>query len=276
MYLPDFEIARPKTLAEALSLLSEHGSDGTFYMGGTELILVMKLGLAAPKVLIDGKGIPELRATAVRPDGIALGAGLTHTELCAHEGLKARLPSLCALERQVANVRVRNAGTLGGNLCFAEPHSDPATYLLALDAQVVLVSERGQRRVPLDDFLIGEFQTALLDGEIMTSVEVPLPTSGNPRVGWRRVAFSERPSLSVVVSLVDDACRVVVGCVGGRPVTVPAAGAVLAERGAAGVDDAARAVEESVADLDRTSSSDYHAHLAGVFLRSALDRAMAA
>jgi carbon-monoxide dehydrogenase medium subunit len=266
MHLPPFTLHRPTRLGDALDLLVRYGDDAAFYMGGTELLLLMKLGFAEPAHLVDGKALPELTGLSVRPDRISVGAGVTHRRLERHGDVARALPALAAMERRVANVRVRNAGTLGGNLCFAEPHSDPLTLLTALTATVELAGPDGTRGMLLSEFSQGAFMTALAPGEVMTRVNVPLPRPG-VRVGYQRLAFKERPTAAVAVVLDPSACRVVVGALGPVPLRVPAAEGPLAD---GDVEAAVTAVSEAVAARDEAEGADFRAHLAGVLVRRAV------
>jgi carbon-monoxide dehydrogenase medium subunit len=272
VHLPPFELHRPERLDEALELLERHGEDAAFYMGGTELLLVMKLGFAQPGHLVDGKALPELTQLRVAAAGITIGAGVTHRRIERHGDVARVLPTLVSMERRVANVRVRNAGTLGGNLCFAEPHSDPMTLLVALDATVQLARRSGIRTLPLAEFARGAFATALEPGEVMTEIHIPLPSPG-ARVGYQRLAFTERPTAAAAVVLDGAATRVVVGALGPVPLRVPAAESALAD---GDVDAAVSAVGDAVTARDTERGSDYRAHLAGVLVRRAVAGAVAA
>jgi carbon-monoxide dehydrogenase medium subunit len=266
VHLPPFALHRPARLEEAVDLLERYGEDAAFYMGGTELLLLMKLGFAEPGHLVDGKALPELSQLRVSRDRITIGAGVTHRRLERHGDIARVLPALASMERRVANVRVRNAGTLGGNLCFAEPHSDPLTLLVALDATVRLAQRRGTRSMPLSEFCQGAFSTALEPGEVMTEIEVPLPVPGS-RVGYQRLAFKERPTAAVAVVLGGATSRVVVGALGPTPLRVPAAESALAD---GDIDTAVSAVSDAVAARDAEPGADYRAHLAGVLVRRAV------
>ena len=125
-------------------MLAELGEDAAVYAGGTELLLLMKLGLLRPKHLVDVKRIAGFTEIA-DGDRLTIGAAVTHRAIEQSALVRARCPLVGAVARHVANVRVRNVGTLGGNLSFADPHSDPATLLLTLDASVELRSPRGRR-----------------------------------------------------------------------------------------------------------------------------------
>src|SRR5439155_1815441 len=122
----------------------------------------------------DIKPIGELGGIRAENGGIVVGSTVTHREIERSPLVLELLPSLAAMERRVANIRVRNVGTLGGNLCFSDPHSDPATFLLALDAEV----EYDAERKPLSEFLIGPYETALEQGQLLRSVRIPIPPDG--------------------------------------------------------------------------------------------------
>lgn len=266
--LPRFAVERPASLADALDLLRRFGDEAAFYMGGTELLLLMKLGMADASVLVDGKRLPELRRLAVVDGTLHIGAGETHRDIERSSVVRAAVPSLAALSRRVANLRVRNAGTLGGNLCFAEPHSDPATLLIALGAQVRLASPDGERTLPVEDFISGALTTALADGEVMTEILVPVPREGTA-VAYERLAFRERPVVNVAVTHDGHSPRLVVGAVGSHPRRVREAETLLAAdpSDADAVADAAGAAVDPVADSE--GSDDYKRHLVRVTTKRA-------
>src|SRR5260370_19666876 len=141
MRLPPFSVHRPRSVREASRLLADLGDDAAAYCGGTELLLAMKLGLASYEHLVDLKRVLGLRGIAAGPDGaLRIGAATTHHEIETSAALRARYPELAAMISRVANVPERSVGTLGGNRCFADPHSDPAPFLMP-----VAPTPRGQR-----------------------------------------------------------------------------------------------------------------------------------
>lgn len=270
MLLPPFRLHRPGSLAEALDLLRAE-EDSAVYMGGTELLLLMKLGMARPEHLVDCKRVAGLDRLAVDDERIEIGAAVTHRRLERDPAVAAALPVLAEMTRQVANVRVRNAGTVVGNICFAEPHSDPATLLLALDGQVEVAGSDGTRVVPLDEFIDGPLQTILQEGELVTRLLVPRPAAGT-RVTYRRFAVKERPTANVaVVAGPPGATRVVVGAAGPRPVRVPDAEAML-EAGEPDGRAATLATAAAAAGAydDGDGSADYKEQLVRVLLDRAL------
>lgn len=281
--IPPFELHRPSRLDEALDLLGEL-DEAACYAGGTELLQVMKMGFAHARHLIDLKRIPELGGIEELSDGaLRIGATITHREIETSSTIGSRLPVLAELEHRVANVRIRNVGTIGGNLCFAEPHSDPAALLLACRAGVVLAGPGGRRRLDLDDFVLDAFTTARDEREIMVEVIVPpLPADG--RIAYRRLALGERPTVSVACRLrITDAGRiadpaVVVGSVGPRPLVCDASrqleGLDAAEAGRASAEIAAACAGE-VELLDELELSPrYLRHLVAVTAQQAMADAL--
>jgi carbon-monoxide dehydrogenase medium subunit len=174
------------------------------------------------------------------------------------------------MARGVANIRVRNVGTLGGNLCFSDPHSDPATFLLALDAEVD--SDAG--RMPLAEFLIGPYETALEHGQLLRSIRIPVPRPGTG-IAHRKLSFHERPAATVACAVrvaegtVVEA-RIAVGSVGARPVRAGAAEARLAGAptgdSVALAEAAALAASASEAVEDANGSAEYKAELVRVLV----------
>jgi len=142
--LRPFELHRPSTIAEASELLAAR-PDAALYAGGTELLLLMKSGLMRPADVIDVKRIADLGGLVDDASGLAIGATVTHRALERSAAVRARWPLVAGVAAHVANVRVRNVGTVGGNLAFADPHSDLATLFLVFDATVGLASAAGAR-----------------------------------------------------------------------------------------------------------------------------------
>lgn len=224
--LPPFELHRPARLAEACRLLADLGPEAQVYGGGTELLLVMRAGLATPRHLVDVKRLPGLTSMWRGDATLHIGGAVTHARVATAPELAEIAPALVEAARRLGNVRVRTTGTLGGNLCFGEPHGDPGTVLLAHGARVGLQSLRGARTLPLDEFMVGMLETARKADEILTHVELPLrPFAGSAYV---RFASAERPTAGVAV-LVDAEngrvtdVRIAVGCIAPRPLRLPAA-----------------------------------------------------
>jgi aerobic carbon-monoxide dehydrogenase medium subunit len=276
--LSDFELHRPTTVEDAAGLRAELGEGAALYAGGTELLLAMKMGVLDYAHLIDLKRIASLGGIELRDGELRIGAGVTHRELETDPLVAERLPALAALERNVANVRVRSAGTLAGNLAFAEPHADPPALLTALDARVELVAAGGGRReLPVEELIVGAYETSLAGDEVIAAVLVPLPGE-DVAATYLKFQVLERPAVGVAAvarvagGVFAGAPTVVVGAVDERPVRVDAArldGAAWEDTGAfAEVADAAREAVEPVDDL--SGSAEYKRHLTGVLVQRAL------
>ena len=227
MKLPPFTLHRPGSVGQASRLLADLGDEGAAYCGGTELLLAMKLGLASYEHLVDLKrvGRPARHRAVRRSAAIRIGAATTHREIETSAVLRARYPEMCAMISQVANVRVRSVGTLGGNLCFADPHSDPASFLLAAGATLVCQRGDATRRIPAAEFLTGLYQTALAPGELLTAVELPARPD-RAALSHLRMKLTERPAVTVTAMLTLAAAaaprrrreaRLIVGSVGSVP-----------------------------------------------------------
>lgn len=282
--LRPFALHRPASAEEACDLLSRLGEDAVPYAGGTELLLLMKEGLLRPRHLVDVKRIPGLDAIVDGGADVTIGAVVTHRAVERSAAVRARCPVLAAVARHVANIRVRNVGTVGGNLAFADPHSDLATLFLALDARVQLVSPRGRRELSLDDFVRGPWETARAADELLTSVTLT-PWPERTAAAYVKFGVHERPTLGVAVALrlepaangaasVAEA-RLAIGCVDPRPARVPAAEARLRGCPVADLEDSvaevgARAAASVDPADDLYGSADYKREMVAVFTRRAL------
>ena len=280
-----FELHRVDSIEEASAAILELGDDAVLYAGGTELLLLLKLGFASYGHLVDIKPIAELATLEVVDGTLRIGAGVRHRQIERSPLVAAGWPALAAMECWVANIRVRNVGTLGGNLAFADPHSDPATFLLASDACVVLGLGPDRRTVPMADFIEGPYATALQPAELLVCIDVP-PVPAGAALSHLRFAFHERPAVTVSTlarvaggELVE--ARIAIGSVGVRPIRVPAAEALLRGLRADDLDPAALAAAGEAAaiavapEADANGSADYKAHLVTVLVGRALREAIA-
>jgi carbon-monoxide dehydrogenase medium subunit len=283
--LPEFDLHRPTGIAEATELLGTHGDDAVVYVGGTELFLLFKLGFADYPHVIDLKGIAELRGIERRGDDLWIGAAETHRSIERSPLVREGWPSLAAMERGVGNLRVRTMGSIGGNLCFGDPHSDPATYLLAAGAR--LEARKGdveRREIPLGSFTTGPFENALADGELLTGVLVPAPAPG-AKIVHRKFVLTERPAITVAAHVRTDGSRLTdvrlaVGSAGNRPSRVAGAESLLDRLGVDQLEGALGEVGDLAADAadpveDANGSVEYKRHLVGVLAGRILREAVA-
>ena len=199
--LPEFDLLMPQTLPEALDVLAERAAEVTPLAGGTGLLVDMRGGLRRPGVLMDVSRLDELRGIRQEDGHVVVGGAVTIAELL-EEPLIARQAAILRQGVQVfANPLVRNRATLGGNLAYASPAADTAPPLLVLGAEVELVSERGSRRVPVEDFITGVRETTCCRDELLAAVRWPMPS---PRAAsaFRKLALRKADAISVVSAAV--------------------------------------------------------------------------
>ena len=280
-----FRLEEPESVQAAAQLLARYGESARIYAGGTELLLVMKEGLVHYERFVNVKKIPNL--DQVRQDNgvISIGALSTHRQLSLSPAAQRHLPAFAAMEANVANIRVREVGTIGGNLCFAEPHADPGTLLLVLAARLVAAKETGSREIPIDNFFVDAYETRLEPDEILTEIRVPL-LPARSGVVYLKFGYLERPSVGVALflSLNENAnsiaeARIAVGCVGPIPKRIQEAESLLKGKS---VDEASRSIADAGAAAARASqaisdlhgSQDYKEHIVGVLLKRAFQQAV--
>lgn len=276
-----FRLEEPETVAEASELLGRFGENAKVYAGGTELLLAMKEGLVQYERLINVKSLKGLNEVRAEDGVIRIGALCTHHELETSALLREKLPALHALEQNVANVRVRQAGTLGGNLCFAEPHADPGTLLMALDARLVAETSSGEREIAAEEFFVDAYETSLQADELLTEIRIPAGAE-HFRSAYLKFGYLERPSVGVAVAFNLNGglseVKIAVGCAGPAPRRVAEAEAMLngksreeAERSLAQAGAIAGRESQAISDLH--GSQDYKEHIVGVLLKRAFQRA---
>jgi carbon-monoxide dehydrogenase medium subunit len=284
MPLRRFTIHQPKSTAEASQMLAQFGEQGRLYAGGTELLLAMKHDLLRYEHLIDVKTIPGLDTIEATNSSVLVGSAVTHRAIERSTLVKETLPVLAEMETNVANVRVRATGTLGGNLCFAEPHSDPATLLIALEAKAGIQGKNGARAITIDKLIAGAYETSLAADELLTGVEIPVLTKSQ-RAAYVKFQTHERPTLGLALVLdLDDAgqniktARAVVGSVSGVPTRSDETDSLLVgsrSQVEEQLTDAAQALAEAAAPVeDLQGSGEYKRHLLGVFLKRAFIKAL--
>lgn len=236
--MKNFDYLEPKTVAEACALLRQYGPEARLFAGGAQLTILMKQGLYQPKTLVNIKKIPELREITSDPKaGLTVGALVTHRELETSKLVKDTFPILCEAEREVANIRVRNVGTIGGNLASGEALTDLSQIFIALDGKVKIAGPAGTRDLLIEELFVDYYQTSLAEDEILTHASVPpLP----PRSGIAYIRFSsssavDKPSVGVAARVTLEgktehaqSVRIVLGCVGPTPVRAREAEALLA------------------------------------------------
>lgn len=281
----DFDYLEPATVAEASQLLADFGDDARAFAGGTALLLAMRQRMLVPTHLISLAGIDRLRGITVDEAGwLKIGAMTRHAEIATSPLVNQRLPMLARMAGELANPQIRNQGTLGGNLCYGDPSTDPPTCLIALGAEVVIGGIEGERRLPVEEFLVDYFVTALEPGELV--VEVLIPPRPEGEVGChrrhRRTAAEHRPLVNFAFTATVDGqlcrdVRIVIGAcvpVAGR---VARAEALLASAPVdlALIDAVATAVSEDIDALaDARCDPDYRREIARLITRRTLASAL--
>jgi carbon-monoxide dehydrogenase medium subunit len=235
--MKNFDYLEPQTVAEACALLKQHGSDAKVFAGGAHLTILMKQGLLEPASLINIKKIAELKGIRFDvSEGLTIGALVTHRELETSALVKDNFPVLCAAEGEVANIRVRNMGTVGGNLASGEPLTDLAQIFIALDGRVKIAGPNGQRTIAIEELFLDFYTTRLAEDEILTQVVLPPlpPRSGIDYIRFSSSSVVDKPCAGVAVRLTlnSDAtiqtARIVLGCVGATPARARKAEALMA------------------------------------------------
>jgi carbon-monoxide dehydrogenase medium subunit len=265
MLLREVEYARPASVQEAVRLLSGH--DGARPLaGGQTLINVMKARAASPDMLIDLNGLDELKGIDLASDGtVSIGAMATCTELMGSAEARARpiLGEVCA---QIADVQVRNRGTVGGNICSNDPTNHLPPLMVSLGATMHITGADGERTVPAEEFFLGVYMTAAGPGELLTKVTVP----PGKRDGFASVAIGKDGTCIVsAAASVNGGARVAIGCVDAVP--------VLLKTDSSDEDAIRTAVRDAKLEppSDVHASADYRRHLAEVVAVRAVAEARA-
>lgn len=276
------QLVQPTTVQEASRALTDLGEKAKFYAGGAELLLLLRNGLLDAEVLVDVKKIERLQRLTLIENSLRVGACVTHQALAASALVREHAPSFACAESQVANGRVRNQGTLGGNLAFNDPHSDPGTVLLIHDASVLIGNDKGERRLALGEFFVDMYATALEAGDLLLEIDIPLLPAGMKSV-YQRLHRYQRPTLGVAVAarLNQDVfadVRLAVGCAGPKAQRMTE---LEAKINGAKLGDARKVLAELKSYFreklrpvdDLLGSAEYKLYMTGVMLGDALEEA---
>lgn len=279
----NFDYVAAKNLDEALSLLAKNKDNAKILAGGHSLIPAMKLRLAQPQILIDLGRIKDLAYIKEDKGQLRIGAMTTHYEIESSERLQAICPLLPETATNLGDVQVRNKGTIGGSLAHADPAADWPAAIIALGAELVAASGKGERVIKADDFFVDLFTTALQPGEILREIRITLPTGkvGQSYVKVRQPA-SGFATVGIAVTLTKDAkgaCQSAgVGVTGvaakpyrERGVEQALKGSALDAKTIASI--AAHVAEGIDANSDLFTSAEYRKHLAKVYAKRAIETA---
>jgi len=269
MLLREVEYARPASVADAVRLLA--ADDGARALaGGQTLINVMKARAASPDVLVDLAELEELRGIELGSDGtLELGSMVTYTQLMESAEARAR-PILGEVSAQIADVQVRNRGTLGGNVCSNDPTNHFPPLMVALGASFTIRGADGERTVPAADFFLGVYMTAVSPGELLTTITIPSGAGAGDAFENVPIGRDGTCIVSAAATVDGSGTRVAIGCVDAVP--------VLVEPPAADADSVKEAVRAAQLDppSDVHASADYRRHLAEVLAARAVERAVKA
>lgn len=277
----DFDFLEPAGIDDACRMLLDEPEESRLIAGGTALMLGMRQRMLSPARLVSIGHLEALRGIDFdAKQGLRIGALTRHAELAADPAVQAHYPMLASMAARVANPQVRNQGTLGGNLCYADPATDPPGCLMALDARVVIRGPEGERRLPIEDFLVDYYTTALAPGELITEIRLPPPTEGDRGHYARhlRTAAEHRPLVSVAawVRPGDNGCaaaRLVVGASTVVPTRVPRAEALLMDKpmSEATLTEAAELIAGDISPIsDARGSAEYRREMVRVIARRSL------
>ena len=285
MYPAPFEYHAPSSLQEAVALLGTYQDDAKVIAGSQSLVAMMKLRLVQPKHVVDLRKVPGLVGISEADGALVIGALTSHRAIETSELLQTRFPMMAEAAGAIGDAQVRNMGTIGGSLAHADPAADWPAVTCALDASVRIAGPRGERNVPVEQFIAGPLTTVLEPNEIVVQVRIPLPparTAGayeklpNPASRFAVVGVAAEVSLDArsavqwsriaitgLAPKVTRAARVEKALEGTAP--NPASLKTAAERAADGLELRADAI----------GSADYKAHLAAVYTERAGRRAVA-
>ena len=263
MLLRELDYARPDSVDDAVKLLAAQ-EDARALAGGQSLVNVMKTRVASPELVVDLNRIEALRG--IREDGGALtiGAMTTYAAIVGSPEVAAARPILAEVARTIADVQVRNRGTIGGNVCSNDPTNHLPPLMVAVGARMTIAGASGEREVSAEEFFLGVYLTAVGPGELLTRISIP----AGKQDGFAAVTLgADGTCIANAAATVNGTVRVALGCVDAVPVLVTA-------DSADGVADAVRAAN-LMPPSDVHASSEYRRHLAGVLATRAAQEASA-
>jgi carbon-monoxide dehydrogenase medium subunit len=267
-----FDYVKPASVDEAVQALVQAGEDAKILAGGQSLLPVLRLRLAAPSVIIDLGGIPELRTISDDGDRVAIGAMAPHHDVMRNELVKQHVALLAQATSTVADPQVRHRGTLGGALAHADPAGDLGAVALALEAEFVIAGTSGTRTVTAADFFVDYFTTAIGEGEILTQIRFPKYTGWTSHYEKFNRTAQAWSMVAVAAALKVDGGRISearIGLTNMGTTPIRATGVEQALVGQSATADAVRAAAEHATDgtaapSDADAAADYREHLARV------------
>ncbi len=277
----EFEYVRPKTMDEALRVLTRYREKARILAGGTDLIVRLKESLSKPEVVVDLKGLDGLNKIELKGGLLRFGALVTFADLIDSAAIKKHCPLLWEASLTVASAGVRNRATVAGNICSAVPSADSAPVLAVYDAEVTVKNTRGVRNISIHDWFSAPRKTALAPDEIVLSAEIRLPAvkTGGCYAKLSRYEGEDLAQGGVaVLALADNTYRVAVCALGPKPARCPMTEAVLngGKLDEKNIARAQKTILEEVSPIsDIRSTKAYRLHMTQVMLERALETAAA-
>ena len=280
--MKDIDYAAPKTIAEAVALLSKHGDMAKILAGGTDVIVQLREHRRDADVLVDIKRIPEVNALTCDAKGLVIGAAVPCYRIYENKEIAKIYPGLIDAASLIGGIQIQSRATLGGNLCNASPAADSIPPMIALEGVCVIVGPSGTRELPVEKFCTAPGRNALSKGEFLVSLKFPSP---KPNSGAAYLRFIPRNEMDIAVvgagvSIVLDggktkctSARIVLAAVAPTPLLVAEAGAALVDGGLndASIAKAAAAAQAAAKPIsDMRGDADYRRHLVGVLVKRTL------
>lgn len=277
--LCNYEYHAPKTKAEVLDLLADIGDKAKILAGGTDLVIMLKEKMIAPEHVINVAEIEELAGINFTADGVEIGAGTKISDIGASKELDKEYHALCYAADQLGSYQVRTMATIGGNIAHSLPAGETHTPLAALNAEVVIESKKGERRVKLEDFILGNRKNVMESDEMITKVFIPKPAphsrSEYGHIGLRRAMEIDCANMTVNITLEEDKktikdVKMVMGSVAPKPLVSEKApqiliGKALDEELIQKVGEAAQSEAKPISDI--RASAEYRRDVIGALAR---------
>lgn len=277
-----FDYVAAKDSKHAVALLAEHGARAKILAGGTDLLVELKDTQRPPGIVVDISRAADLKGIALTPDGLRIGALVTHGEIMRSALIREHCPVLIEAAHSIGAVQTRNLGTLGGNLMTCVPSMDSGPALIALEAQVAVSGSEGQQRMPLSLLFVGPRKTSLAAGQLLAEIVIPQANLGKP-AAFLKFGLRKGQALALVNAAASFwagrerttfiAPRIALGAVAPTVIRAPKAEAFLAGLAITpqAMDEAGRiAATEAKPIGDFRASADYRRDLIAVLVRRAL------
>lgn len=268
---------KPRTVEEVLSALD--GENAKVLAGGTDLLVDMRNGILRPDLLVDIKGIDDLKLLSFDSGGAAIGSCVTLNEIIDNTDMKKNYPVLCDAASSIATFQLRNRATAVGNICNASPAADMFPPLFILGAVVVIATRRGERKLPIRDFVTGVKKTSLKKGEIVVRIEVPPPPAGARMLFLKkqRIRGHDLAIINVAGIAHPDSkmLRICIGACGETPVIIPDTDELYrsVKDPRKLVEEASRLALETISPIDDVrASAEYRRDMAGVYVRRLVEQ----